>query len=71
MFSANYAKPIEKRQVMCYTFICITVGKEKYTLLRILTVRTYKIYKERVDNDDEAAWHIIRDLTPEFCTDFI
>ena len=55
MFSANYAKPIEKRQVMCYTFTRITVGREKYTLLRILTARTYKIYKERVDNDDETA----------------
>ena len=31
------------------------MGREKYTLLWILSTRTYKIYKEGVDNDDEAA----------------
>ena len=31
------------------------MGREKYTLLWILSTRTYKIYKEGVDNDNEAA----------------
>lgn len=55
MFSANYAKPIEKRADLCYTFICVTMGMEKYTLLWILTARTYKIYRTGVDNGDKAA----------------
>ena len=29
--------------------------KGKYTLLQLFPARTYKIYKERVDNDDETA----------------
>lgn len=62
VFSANYAKcspritqnPL-KSVKSCAILYLYTVGREKYTLLRILTARTYKIYKERVDNDDETA----------------
>ena len=50
-----FPKPVEILGVLCYHYYVSVWVREKYTLLRILAARTYKIYRIGVDKDDDAG----------------